>query len=67
MGHEIAHALARHGAERMSQAMGAQAIGQVLALGVGKVVCRMAWARPWDCCYPGAALENPKRIESASI
>lgn len=37
MGHEIAHALARHGAERMSQEMGVQAIGQILALGVGKV------------------------------
>jgi len=37
MGHEIAHALARHGAERMSQEMGVQAIGQILALGIGKV------------------------------
>jgi predicted Zn-dependent protease len=35
MGHEIAHAVASHGAERVSRAMGAQVLGQIGAVAVG--------------------------------
>jgi len=37
MGHEVAHALARHGAERMSQSMGAEILGQILSVGINQV------------------------------
>ncbi len=37
MGHEVAHALARHGAERMSQSISAEILGQIISLGVGQV------------------------------
>jgi predicted Zn-dependent protease len=33
MGHELGHVIARHGAERMSQQMGAQVLGTALAVG----------------------------------
>ena len=35
IGHEVGHAIARHGAERVSQAMGAEAVGVALSVGLG--------------------------------
>ncbi len=37
MGHEVAHALARHGAERMSQSLGVEMLGQIISVGIGNV------------------------------
>ena len=34
LGHEVGHAIARHGGERMSQQLGVQAVGEALAIGL---------------------------------
>ena len=37
LGHEVGHAIARHGAERVSQTMGAQVVGAALSVGLGSM------------------------------
>ncbi len=53
LGHEVAHAAAHHGAERMSQSMAAQGIGQV----GGLAITDPRWAAAFQAAYPiGAQL-----------
>jgi predicted Zn-dependent protease len=55
LGHEVAHATAHHGAERMSQHMAAQGVGQVAQAGLGAADPR--WAQAFQLAYPiGAQL-----------
>jgi metalloendopeptidase OMA1, mitochondrial len=55
LGHEVAHATAHHGAERMSQAMAAQGIGQIAQVGLSSADPR--WQSAFQLAYPiGAQL-----------
>ena len=48
MGHEVSHALAGHGNERISQAMVAQYGGQIL----GGTISNAQWAQVFEAAYP---------------
>lgn len=48
MGHEVSHALAGHGNERISQAMVAQYGGQIL----GGAISNAQWAKVFETAYP---------------
>lgn len=48
MGHEVSHALAGHGNERISQAMVAQYGGQIL----GGAITNAQWAKVFETAYP---------------
>lgn len=72
IGHETAHVLGKHAAERASQQMAAQGALQV-ATGPPRVMCRKSframadWAPNWaSCCHIPASM-NPKPTVSASI
>ena len=73
--HEVAHALARHAGERLSQSMLAQAGGLGLGVALGGVgvgrparpSCRAtAWAPNWAFSCPTAGPRSPRRTTSAS-
>jgi predicted Zn-dependent protease len=53
LGHEVAHAAAHHGAERMSQAMAAQGIGELAQAGLSGADPR--WQSAFQMAYPVGA------------
>ena len=53
IGHEVAHAVARHGGERMSEAMVMQGGGSLLTTGLGMAKTDPAWVAAAQMAYGG--------------
>ena len=73
LGHEIGHAVAHHGASRMSQEEVVQAFGKAVDAGASgtdpkvhsAVLSRTAWGQKWVWNFRIAARRNPKPTTSA--
>jgi predicted Zn-dependent protease len=69
IGHEVAHAVARHGGERMSEAMAIQTGGSLLSTGLGMTKLDPAWVTAAQTAYGlgskvGAELPHSRAQES---
>jgi len=51
IGHEVAHAVARHGAERMSEALAMQGVGALLSVGLDQTELDPAWKQAATTAY----------------
>jgi len=65
IGHEVAHAVARHGGERMTEAMGVQSVGQILGSAMGESKWQAAVVTVYGAgTHLGVALPHSRLQES---